>query len=145
MPKKRSAMKGISRIDSGSTHGWFVRSYRAGRTYSKLFSDRKYGGKNKALQLAKSHRDELAEELEALPKKRSAKSSAAADARYAAGPTGIARVTSFDPEGEGQDFEGFEAAYYPKPGVFESVSFSIKEFGEAKALDLATQVNQANA
>ena len=143
MPKKRSAMKGISRIDSGSTHGWFVRSYRAGRTYSKLFSDRKHGGKSKALQLAKSHRDELAEELEALPKKRRP-AEVASGGRGRAGATGIARVTSIDPDG-GADFEGYEASYYPKPGVFESVSFSIDAFGEAKALDLATQVNRENA
>lgn len=45
---RSKANKGISRIDSGSTHGWFVRGYRNGKTYSKLFSDRKCGGKGKA-------------------------------------------------------------------------------------------------
>lgn len=62
-------MKGISRIDSGSTHGWFVRAYRNGKTYSKLFSDRKCGGKGKALKLAKEHRDELQAKLEKIAKK----------------------------------------------------------------------------
>lgn len=52
-------MKGISRIDSGSTHGWFVRGYYKGKTISKLFSDKKIGGKNKALKTAKQFRDEL--------------------------------------------------------------------------------------
>jgi len=55
---RSKANKGISRIDSGSTHGWFVRGYRNGKTYSKLFSDRKSGGKGKAQKLAKIYRDE---------------------------------------------------------------------------------------
>jgi hypothetical protein len=45
-------MKGISRIDSPKCHGWFARAYRNQKTYSKLFSDLKYGGKTKARQLA---------------------------------------------------------------------------------------------
>jgi len=56
-------MKGISRIDSGSTHGWFVRGYRNGTTYSKLFSDRKLGGKGKAKKMAQEYRDQLHADL----------------------------------------------------------------------------------
>ncbi len=50
--------KGISRIDSGHTHGWYVRVY-ANRTVftSKLFSDRLYGGKQIALENAIKYRD----------------------------------------------------------------------------------------
>lgn len=65
---RKTANKGISRIDSSSTHGWFVRAYRNGKTYSKLFSDRKCGGKGKALKLAREHRDQLVEKLQAIPK-----------------------------------------------------------------------------
>ncbi len=50
--------KGISRIDSKNTHGWYVRIYANGGVFtSKLFSDRLYGGKQKALGAAKSFRD----------------------------------------------------------------------------------------
>lgn len=65
---RKKANKGISRIDSGSTHGWFVRGYRNGKTYTKLFSDRKCGGKGKAQKLAKEYRDQLHEMLAAIPK-----------------------------------------------------------------------------
>jgi hypothetical protein len=65
---KSPANRGISRIDSGSTHGWFVRGYKNGTTYSKLFSDKKSGGKGKAKTLAKTHRDELWERLAAIEK-----------------------------------------------------------------------------
>ena len=51
-------MKGISRIDSKNTHGWYVRIYGNGGVYtSKLFSDRQYGNKQKALESARVFRD----------------------------------------------------------------------------------------
>ncbi len=55
---KNKAMKGISRIDSKNTHGWYVRIYGNGGVYtSKLFSDRQYGNKQKALESARVYRD----------------------------------------------------------------------------------------
>ncbi len=53
-------MKFISRVDSGYTHGYFVRTYLRGRVLeAKLFSDRKIGGKMKALDAAKDYRDQI--------------------------------------------------------------------------------------
>lgn len=69
MAKREKKNKGISRIDSGSTHGWFVRGYRNGKTYSKLFSDLKCGGKRRALQMARNYRDELHNRLSQIPSK----------------------------------------------------------------------------
>ena len=56
-------MKGISRMDHGRTHGWFVRAYRNYKVYSKLFSDRKFGGKGKALAEAKGFLLQLSAEI----------------------------------------------------------------------------------
>lgn len=56
-------MKGISRMDHGRTHGWFVRAYRNYKVYSKLFSDRKFGGKTKALAEAKTFLAQLTAEI----------------------------------------------------------------------------------
>jgi len=54
----RSKYPGISRIDSKNTHGWYVRVYAKGAVFvSKLFSDRQYGGKKKALENAIKFRD----------------------------------------------------------------------------------------
>ena len=51
-------MKNISRIDSRSTHGWYVRIYGQGKVLlHKLFSDLKYGNENKALAEAIKFRD----------------------------------------------------------------------------------------
>lgn len=50
--------KGISRIDSKNTHGWYVRIYANGGVFiSKLFSDRLHGGKQQALKDAITFRD----------------------------------------------------------------------------------------
>ncbi|HQU71699.1 MAG TPA: isoamylase early set domain-containing protein [Calditrichia bacterium] len=57
-------MRGISRIDSANTHGWFVRVYRNKKTHSKLFSDKKYGDNKGALQEAIAYRDQLVTDLE---------------------------------------------------------------------------------
>jgi len=58
MKKKDKKFKGISRIDSKSTHGWYVRIYGVKSVFtSKLFSDRLYGGKQVALKNAIVFRD----------------------------------------------------------------------------------------
>jgi len=50
--------KGISRIDSKNTHGWYVRIYADGGVFvSKLFSDRLHGGKQQAMKDAMVFRD----------------------------------------------------------------------------------------
>ena len=51
-------MKGISRIDSRNTHGWFVRVYRDGKIHSKMFSDGVHGGRQTALERAIEYRDD---------------------------------------------------------------------------------------
>ncbi len=51
-------MKGISRIDSNHTHGWFVRVFRDGGTHSKMFSDGVLGGREKALEAAQKYKEE---------------------------------------------------------------------------------------
>jgi hypothetical protein len=50
-------MKGISRIDTKDTHGWFVRAYHDGKTHSRFFSDNPHGGRDKASKKAIAYRD----------------------------------------------------------------------------------------
>ena len=61
--------KGISRMDAGSTHGWFLRVYHHGEVYRKFFSDSVFGSKEAALQAAIDHRDAYVHEhqIEYLP------------------------------------------------------------------------------
>ncbi len=59
-------MKGISRIDSEKKkmHGWYVRVYGGGKTFSRYFSDHRFGGKENALKEAKAHWEKLSKETE---------------------------------------------------------------------------------
>jgi len=134
---KSKATKGISRIDSGSTHGWFVRGYRNGKTYSKLFSDRKCGGKGKAHAQAKAYRDELRLELESIPKKPRQRRIVFSDSRNTTGELGVSRTTKLGPNGK--RYECYSVSWRPEPGVQKCTSFSIKKYGEKKAFRLAVE------
>lgn len=134
---KKSANKGISRIDSGSTHGWFVRGYRNGKTYSKLFSDRKCGGKGKAQKLAKEYRDNLSQELEAIPKRPRQRRIVVSDSRNTTGELGVSRTTKAGPNGT--KHECYSVSWRPEPGVQRCTSFSISKYGEKGAFRRAVE------
>lgn len=129
--------KGISRIDSGSTHGWFVRSYRNGKTYSKLFSDRKCGGKEQAYALAKSHREQLAEQVSAMPKEPSKRRVVRSDSRNKTGELGVSYTVKKGPNGT--KHECYSVSWRPEPGVQKCTSFSIKKYGKEEAFKLAVE------
>lgn len=128
-------MRGISRIDSGSTHGWFVRGYRNKTTYSKLFSDRKCGGKGKAKQMAKDYRDELHAELEAIPKDPRKRRIVSSDSRNTTGELGVSRHVKTGPNGTKHPV--YSVSWRPEPGVQKCTSFSVAKYGEEKAFKLA--------
>ncbi|MFW5883065.1 MAG: AP2 domain-containing protein [Verrucomicrobiota bacterium] len=127
--------KGISRIDSGSTHGWFVRGYRNGKTYSKLFSDRKCGGKRKALDMAREYRDQLLEELSKIPSKPRGRRLVYRDARNTTGVLGVCRTSKKSANGTVNDC--YSVSWRPEPGVQKCTSFSIRKYGEEKAFQMA--------
>ncbi|MEM1268733.1 MAG: hypothetical protein AAGI08_01670 [Bacteroidota bacterium] len=55
--------KNIARIDTRNTHGFQVRVTRHGTRHTKFFADRKYKGRENALQAAIDYRDKLIDEL----------------------------------------------------------------------------------
>jgi len=136
MAKKDKRNKGVSRIDSGSTHGWFVRGYRNGKTYSKLFSDLKCGGKRKAQQMARDYRDELHTKLSKIPAKPRGRRIVYRDSRNTTGVLGVCRTAK--KSASGKVIECYSVSWRPEPGVQKCTSFSIRKYGEKKALQLAT-------
>jgi len=132
---KTDKEKGISRIDSGSTHGWFVRGYRNGKTYSRLFSDLKCGGADEALEEARAYRDKLHGKLEELPQKPRARRIVLHDVRNTSGVLGVCRTTKKSPSGSIN--ECYSVSWRPEPGVQKCTSFSIRKYGEKKAFQLA--------
>jgi len=132
---KQKKEKGISRIDSGSTHGWFVRGYKNGKTYSKLFSDKRWGGKNKALEAARAYRDELLQDLDKIPQKPRGRRIVYRDSRNTTGVLGVCRTAKKSSKGTVN--ECFSVSWRPEPGVQKCTSFSIRKYGERKAFQLA--------
>ena len=59
-------MKGLTRVDHDGKkmYGWLVRAYGGGKTFSKYFSDSKYGGREKARERAVTHLEKLQTEVE---------------------------------------------------------------------------------
>lgn len=135
MVKNNTKEKGISRIDSGSTHGWFVRGYKNGKTFSKLFSDLKCGGKDDALKMAREYRDQLHNELDQMESKPRGRRIAYRDARNSTGVLGVCKTRKKSPNGTIN--EVYSVTWRPEPGVQKCTSFSIKKYGDRKAFRLA--------
>ncbi len=132
---EQSPTKGISRIDSGSTHGWFVRGYRNGQTYSRLFSDGKFGGSEGAFAEALLYRDKLANHLENVPKRPRSRRLVLRDARNTTGVLGVCRTRKKGPDGKPNDC--YSVSWRPEPGKQKCTSFSVRKYGEEKAFELA--------
>jgi hypothetical protein len=132
--------KGISRIDSGSTHGWFVRGYRNGKTYSRLFSDRKSGGRDEAWEAALAYRDKLYDDLEKIPAKPRERRMVYRDSRNTTGVLGVSRTRKKDTQGRVS--ECYSVSWRPEPGQQKCTSFSIRKYGEKRAFELAVALRK---
>ena len=130
--------KGVIRIDSDSTHGWQVRVYRDGKTYSRLFSDRKCGGREEAFQAAAAYRKELAEEVAQLPAAERRRRLIQRNKGNTSGVVGVSRT--FKRDRRGVRHEVYAVSWNPEPGVARGTSFSIKRYGEEEAFRRACEL-----
>ncbi len=128
----RKKERGISRIDSDDTHGWFVRIYNESVTYSKLFSDKKLGGRDKAFQAAIEFRDALIKEIgKSYPSRRIVRR----DRRNKTGVIGVCRTRKRNHSGTYSEY--FSVSWSPEYGVYKCRMFSINKYGEKKAFQMA--------
>lgn len=125
--EKSKKEKGISRIDSATTRGWLVRGYKNGKRYSKLFSDKKLGDTEKALDAAKVYRDQLVEKLESIPSKPRAKKIVLRDSRNSTGVIGVSRLSKKGKNGNVIEF--YSVTWRPAPCQQKCTSFSIRKYG----------------
>ena len=138
--KDIQSLKGISRIETTSTLGWYVRVYRNKKTYSKFISDSKFGGKEKALEMAILEKGELSKMINAIPKKSTKRRVVTNDRRNTTGVLGVSRTSK--KASNGKSYECYSVSWRPQPKVQKSTSFSIKKYGEEKALALAIQLRR---
>lgn len=130
--------KGIIRIDSDSTHGWQVRVYRHGRTYSRLFSDRRLGGPDPAFEAALAYRKTLEGEVDQLPPPPPRRRLVHRNRNNSTGVVGVSRTTKRDRRGV--PHEVYAVSWSPEPGVARGTSFSIRRYGEDTAFRLACKL-----
>jgi hypothetical protein len=128
-PKK---YKGISRIDSKGTHGWFVRIYHNGETHSKLYSDNKYGGKERALKIAIKARDKATLEIKGKDPSKTKKPNLVTDTKGS--NTGVVGVYRTERTYEsGNTYEYYKVYWRPRPGEVKSKEWSINKYGQEQA------------
>lgn len=130
--------KGVSRIDSKNTHGWFVRVYNRDVTHSKLFSDKKYGGREEALHLALEYRDELEAQVRAnSPGRRVVQR----DKRNKSGVIGVCRTRKRNRNGTYS--ECYSVSWSPEVNIKKCRTFSIQKYGEEEAFRLACELRKS--
>lgn len=136
-------MYGISRIDDDihRTHAWRVSLRRRGQRLVKNFPDKKYGGKLKALRQAKEYRDELLVKYPPLTRK---EFSQALRSNNKTGITGVYKYAKRYMLKDGSERETWywEAHWPLEQGNYQSVSFSIDDFGEDMARRLAIRARE---
>ena len=139
----KSGYKNISRIDDSKKHHhcWYVRVSWKKQSYAKQFSDKKYGGKARALQEAIAYRNQLEREL---GKPRSERLVLGAPRPSNTGHRGIRRVTSTQRKrGKVYSWDVYQVTYHPAPGVTKRTSVSIKKYGEDEAFRRACAIRKA--
>ncbi|MBD2462368.1 AP2 domain-containing protein [Oscillatoria sp. FACHB-1407] len=125
---------GISRIEQPEKKhfGYYVRLMWRGKQYAKFFSDKKYGGKQKALKAAEKYFDELDEQmpLDSQVGRMSV--------RNTSGIVGVSRTKSAS---RGHRYEYWQARWGSGDNR-KSAKFSIHKYGEEKAKQLAIEARQ---
>lgn len=137
-PLRPANMKGISRIDQEEkhNHGWFVRVTRKGKTYSSFFTDKKHGGKTKALKAAREGLKKLRAKYPPMSRKEFAK---VQRRRTRSGIVGVTRLTK---NVKGKNYHFWQATWSPEPGMIEKKVFSISKYGAEKAKKMAVAARQ---
>ncbi len=127
--KNRTKIKGLSRIESGSTKGWFVRVYRDGKcVHSKLFSDGKYGGRLDARIKAIEYRDEM--EKQFAPDDQRIRFRRKPQANNSTGVNGVSHT--FRRNRDGTTTPCYSVTWYPEPGVAKNKKFPYHDESEKK-------------
>jgi len=132
-------MKGISRIDQPEkrNHGWFIRLTRKGKRYSAFCSDKKCGGRSKALAKAKAIYAKMVKDHPPMSRKEFSQIIRRSN------KTGIVGVTKLIKIVRGKKYVFWMATWSPKPGQVAKQAFSIDKYGPTKAKKLAIQARIA--
>ena len=133
-----SKATGVTRIDSSVTHGYQVRVNRNKKRYTKLFSDRKCGGKECAFEQAIAFRMKLEAEVDAMPLNAPWRLLRRHSKSGTTGVLGIRRNCRSNSRGIRTD--DYVVSWSPEPGVRRTKSYSIKRYGENETFRMACRL-----
>lgn len=136
-------MYGISRIDDDKhrTHAWRVSLRRQGTMHVRNFPDKKYGGKRKALKLAKEYRDVIVKKFAPTSRKQFC------TVLRKNNNTGIPGVCTYVKpymlkDGTVREIRYWEANWPDENHQNVCASFSVNTYGETVARHLAIQARE---
>lgn len=141
---KGKVMYGISRIDDDAyqSHAWRVSLSRRGRRYTKNFTDKKCGGKGKALACARRYRDEL---IQAVPPLSRQEFCTILRSNNKSGISGVCKYGKPFTLKDGTVKRNWywEASWPEESGYQAHVVFSVNHYGDDKARELAIEARRA--
>jgi len=131
-------MKGLSRIDQPEkhNHGWFIRLNCKGKRYSAFCSDKKCGGRSKALSKAQAIYAKMVKDHPPMSRKEFAQIGRRPN------KTGIIGVTKLIKFVRGKKYVFWQATWSPKPGQVAKKAFSVDKYGPTKAKKLAIKARK---
>ena len=140
---RRVAMYGISRIDDDRhrTHAWRVSLRRQGKMHVRNFPDRKYGGKTKALRLAKAYRDEVVAQNPPTTRRQHC------SVLRRNNKTGVSGVCAYSKpyylkDGTVKELRYWEANWPGEQGENITARFSVATYGETVARHMAIRARE---
>jgi hypothetical protein len=129
---------GISRFDDDirNTHGWRVSLRRYGKMLVGNFPDKKSGGRQRALKLARQYRDELLGKFPPISRREMCQ------IKRSNNKSGISGVCTYAKpyrlrDGTLKETRYWEASWPGKEGKNISINFSVNKYGEELARSMA--------
>ena len=138
-----SGYKNVSRIDSPKKklHGWYVRIQYKNQSFSKFFSDSRYGNRAAALEEAVEYRNQL--EIK-IGRPRSERLIIGTAARHPpTGVTGVRRIKRKEVKrGRRYIRDVYEITWNSEPGKLTRTTVSINKYGEEEAFRRACEIRK---
>lgn len=137
-------MYGISRVDDPihRTYAWRVSLRRRGKALVRNFPDKKHGGKGKALQAAKAHRDQL---LIKYPPITRVEFANRLRSNNKSGVSGVCLVACkyYLSDGTERCIWYWEASWPTTPGEHINKRFSVSAYGKEGAFEMACRARRS--
>jgi hypothetical protein len=124
---------GITRFDIDERHGYMVRIRRQGNQINEYFSDKKLGGKRKALAAAKERYAQLYDELG--PVENATKD--LLTHRNTTGKVGVHIAYSYETRWANNEYFAYCASWKDAEGNRKKINFSWNKYGKKEAFELA--------